>query len=107
MGKVFDFHHFGDLDGARQADPTDVVAAQIDQHGVFGAFLAVGEQFGRQPGVLGGVFATRAGAGDRTGEHFAVLQLDQHFRRGPDQLALTEVDIEHVRRRVDPPQAAV
>jgi len=97
MGKVLDLHHFGDLDCARQADPTDVVAAQIDQHGVFGAFLTVGEQFGRQPGVLGGVFAARAGAGDRAGEHFAVLQLDQHFRRGPDQLALTEIDIEHIR----------
>ena len=40
------------LDGAGPADPAQVVAAQVDQHHVLGAFLRVGEQLGGERGVL-------------------------------------------------------
>ena len=47
------------------AHPSQVVAAQVDEHDVFCALLRVGEQFGSQPGVVLGRGAAGAGAGER------------------------------------------
>ena len=100
--EVLDFHQFGDGDSSRQADPADVIAAEIDQHGVFGAFLLVREQLRCESGIFLPGFASRPGSGNRTGENLAVLQLDQHFRRGAHQLAGAEIHEKHVGGGVDP-----
>ena len=47
-----DVHELDHLDRARPADPTQIVAAQVDQHHVLGPLLRVGEQFRLQGGVL-------------------------------------------------------
>ena len=39
-----DVHELDDVDGARLADPLEVVAAEVDEHDVLGALLGVGEQ---------------------------------------------------------------
>ena len=80
MGVVFDFHHLGDIHRAWQADPPDVVAAEIHQHGVFGAFFFVGQEFRRQTGVICWVLASGACARYGAGEYLTVLQFDEHFR---------------------------
>ena len=41
---AFDDHQFFDLHRAVLADSSEIVAAEIDQHDVFGALLFVGEQ---------------------------------------------------------------
>ena len=105
--EVFDFHQFGDVDGSRQADPADVVAAEIDQHGVFGAFLPVRKQLRRESGVLFPGLAARTGAGNRTGEDLPVLQFDQHFRRSAHQLAGAEIHEKHIGGGVDSTQPPV
>ena len=67
-----DLHELDHLDGARLADPAEVVAAEVDEHHVLGALLGVGEQLGLQGGVLRRVAAARLGAGDRVGDGGAV-----------------------------------
>ena len=51
--------------GAGQRDAGDVVAGEIDQHHVFGQFLAVEPHLGLHPVVGIGAGAARTGAGDR------------------------------------------
>ena len=60
-----DAHEVDDLDGARHADPAEVVAGQVDEHHVLGALLRVGEQLLGERGVLLRRGAARPGAGDR------------------------------------------
>ena len=62
-----DLHELHDLDGARLADPAQVVAAEIDQHHVLGALLGVGQQLSLQDRVLGRSGAARLRAGDGMG----------------------------------------
>ena len=49
---ALDRHQFVDLDAARRADATEVVAFEIDQHHVLGAFLGMGDELGRITRVL-------------------------------------------------------
>ena len=65
VGEALDRTELDDPDGARLADPAEVVAAEVDQHHVLGALLLVADQLGGQRGVLGIGGAARAGAGDR------------------------------------------
>jgi hypothetical protein len=62
---TLDDHLVGDLDAAGLGDAADVVARQIDQHHVLGAFLRVGQQFFGVAPVLLGRGAARPGAGQR------------------------------------------
>src|SRR5690606_33198636 len=61
---ALDHELFADPDAARLADAADVVAAEVDQHQVLGAFLGVGQQFGFQRAIFLDGPAARAGAGD-------------------------------------------
>jgi hypothetical protein len=67
VGIAFEHHQFVDLDAAGAADLAEIVALQVEQHDVFGAFLGVGEQFGAQGPILGRVVAAAPGAGNRPG----------------------------------------
>lgn len=111
VGVALDHHQLGHLDRARLADPAQVVAAQIHQHHVFGAFLGIGQQLLLQGQVVGFISPTWAGAGDRSqGGPDATgygLGLHHHLGTGADQIPAAEVEEGHVRRWIHHPQAAV
>lgn len=107
MAVTLDRHEVLDLHAARQRDPAEVVAAEIDQHQVFGAFLLVAEQFVGQFAVQRGSRAAFAGSGDRAHHSRAVLQFHQRLRRGTDQHPFADLQIEGVRRGIDQPQRPV
>ena len=56
----------GHLDRADLGDAADVVAAEIEQHQMFGALLGIGEQFGGERRVLAPA-SCRASACRRSG----------------------------------------
>ncbi|SHT17505.1 Uncharacterised protein [Mycobacteroides abscessus subsp. abscessus] len=71
-----------DLDRTRRAHPAEVVAAEIDQHQMFGHFFLVGQQIlGEQDVFLIGRPAP-ASARDRVGGRHSILHGDQGLRAG-------------------------
>jgi hypothetical protein len=68
---------------AHLGHPADIVAAQIQQHQMFGQFLLVGQQIGLQRVVLLGGGAARAGAGDRADRHLAAAQAHEDLGLAP------------------------
>ena len=107
MGKPLHFHHLGDFDGARIADPSDVIAAQVQQHDVLGALLLAALQLRFVGVVLAGGAAARTGASDGVSGGDAVLDFDYGFDGRADDLEPVQVQVVHVGRRVDTAQGAV
>ena len=107
VGVALDVHELGYLYGAGQADAAYVVAPEVDEHDVFGALLLVGAQVGLQLQVLSGRVASGARAGDRVGGYLAVLDLDEQLGGGADDLETVQLQVVHVRRRVDGAEGAV
>ena len=64
VGIAFDRHDVGDGDGAEFGGAAHVVAAEVDEHDVFGAFLGVGEEVFFEGFVFGVGLAAAAGAGE-------------------------------------------
>ena len=62
---AFDEKLIGHLDRANVGNAADIVAAEIEQHQVLGAFFRIGQQFVFQRLVLMRRCATRTGAGNR------------------------------------------
>src|SRR3546814_9653732 len=71
---ALDHELLADLHRAWLGDAADVVAAQVDQHQVFGPLLRISEQLGFERGVLFRCLPARAGAGQRSEEHTSALQ---------------------------------
>ena len=88
-------------------DAADVVAAEIEQHQMFGALLLVGEEFGGEALVLGLVGAAPARAGDRADRHLALAHAHENFRARADDLKAAEVEEAQKRRRIDAAQRAI
>ena len=88
MGETFDMAEILDLNGAETADPSDIVAGQVDQHRMFGQFLGIGQQIGSQGIILVGCCTAAAGAGDRAGFDRPAGQAGPAFpaRRRPGRL---------------------
>ena len=107
MAVALDLHQLGDRDAARLADPTEVVASEIDEHHVLRALLHVGEQLLREDLVLVRVRSASARARDRPRLHRAVVDLDERLRRGTHDVRLTGVDEIEVGRRVDHAEDAI
>ena len=80
MAVAFDEKTVGDFDRADAGDAADIVAAEIEQHQMLGAFLRIGEEFGFQRLVLVRRRAARARAGDRANGDGVARHLDQNFR---------------------------
>ena len=95
------------LDGARYADPAEVVAGQVDEHDVFGPLLRVGHQVGRERGVLVGGGAAPAGAGDGVQQRPAAGHLEVRLGRRADDVEAVEPKQVHVWRGVRRPQHPV
>src|SRR4051794_5077025 len=102
-----DAHEALYLDGPVLAHAPEVVAAEVDEHHVLGALLLVGEQLLADAAVLLERRAARARAGDRARGHAVAHHGDERLRRRADDLEVLEVQVVHVRRRVDRSQAAV
>ncbi len=88
-------------------DAADIVAPEIEQHQVLGAFLGIGEQAFLVGGVLVLGLAARAGAGDRADRHFAVAHADEDLGARADHREARQVEEIEERRGVHPPQRAV
>ena len=101
MGEALDVQKLVYPDGAGLADPADVVAAQVDQHHVLGPLFLIGPKLLLQGQVLRFVGATGPGPGDGVGRDAAALHLDQHLRRGANELEPLQVQVEHVGGGVD------
>ncbi len=95
------------MHGARTRHATEVVAGEIHEHHVLGRFLRVGEQ-----GLfIGQVFrrrrTARQRARDRPQRRTAAVQAHQRLGRRADDREVVELEIEHVRRRVEQPHRPV
>ena len=99
-------HEIGEAHGVEFADAADVVAGEIDEHDVLGAFLGSARssaRAGRPPRA-----SCRAGACRRWGGlRLALFAADVEFRRGADERHAAELEDEHVGRGIDEAQRAV
>ena len=113
MGIALDRHQLRGVHGAIFADAAQVIARQIDQHDVLGAFLRIGEELAFKHQIGGRVKAARPCAGDRAEQRLPPLQADVHLGRRANQaqrlwaVQVGEIEEEHVGRGVQPPQRPV
>ncbi len=107
MGIPFDGHQLIDFDAADGGDPADIVAAEIDQHDMLGAFFRVGQQFGFELALFFRRGAAPARAGD--GAQLDGIAGEPHhgFRRRADDPQVVQLQVIHVGRRIDESQRAV
>ena len=103
----FDDHFVGYAHAAGAADAADVVAAEIDQHHVFGNFFFVGQKFALVLRVFFGGGAAQAGAGNRPHDDLVALAAHQDFGRRADDMEIAEIVVEHIGRGVERAQGAV
>ena len=88
VGVGLDAHELVDAHRARRAHPPEIVALEIDQHHVLGAFLGMRGELGHLARVAAGLAAPRAGAGDRPGLDAPPRDAHQPLGRGAqDRLA--------------------
>ena len=107
MAEVLDLAQLCHADCPRLADAADVVAREIDEHRVLGAFLRVALEVLGESRILSIIAAAAARAGNRVRVDRIACDLDEHLRRSADELDGAEVEVEHVGRRIDLAQAAV
>ena len=105
--ETFHAHEAADLDRAGPADAPQVVPAEVHEHDVLRPLLGVVPQLVLEGQVLVLVPAAGPGAGDRPGPDPVPFDPDQHLRRGARQGHLAEIDVVHVRRRIDASQGAI
>ena len=103
----FDEMAVGDRDRSPGGNAPDIVAAQIEQHEMFGQFLGIGEQAGLVGLILRRIGTARAGAGDRANGHLAIARAHQDFGRGTDQCEIGQVEIIEEGGGVHPAQRAI
>ena len=82
---AFDDHLFRQLHAARLAHAADVVAAEVDEHGVLGQLFRIGEQLLGQTLIFFRSLAAQGGSGDRAHRDAAVLDAHQQLGAGADQ----------------------
>ncbi len=104
---TLDDHQVLHLHAAEIAHAPDVVAREVHEHDVFGAFLRVGEQFLFQRGVFLRRLAAAARAGDGANLNLVVLAAHVNFRRRADERKAVQFEQEHVGRRIDRARGAV
>ncbi len=88
-------------------DAADVVAREVDQHDVLGAFLRVLAQLCRHQAIVLLGPAAEPGAGDRAADHATAEHLHHRLGRRADERGLLVAQEVHVRRRVHLAQHAV
>ncbi len=87
VGVALDEHEVFHADGAELADAAEVIAAEVDEHDVFGDLLGVGAEALLVSEIFGLVVAAGAGAGDGTVLDAAFFDADEELRGGADDVA--------------------
>jgi len=100
VGVALDGHELGDADGAGGGDAPDVVAQEVDEHEVLGAFLGVARELAGEGEVGGLVADAGAGSGDGAGGEAATDELDEELGRAADELGVGQAEVAHVGRGV-------
>ena len=104
---ALDLHVLGHAYRAGPADPTEVVAAEVDQHHVLGLLLRVPLELLGQDLVLGRGCAARPCPGDRVGRQTVALGLEQELGTRADDLERGRPDEEQVGAGVHPAERPV
>ena len=107
VGEPLHVHQLGDVHRARNADPSDVVAAQVHQHYVFGPLLFAVLQLRLQGQVLFRSLAPRTGSGNGMGRHNAIFHLSHRFDGGADDVKVIQIQVVHIGGRIDAAQGAI
>ncbi len=107
MRIALNHHFFGNADAAGFAHAADIVAAQINQHHVFGDFFGIAEQILLLRQIFGGGFAAQAGAGNGAHDDVVALAPHQNLGRGADHMEIAEIVVKHIGRGVERAQGAV
>jgi len=112
VGIAFDHHQVLELHGAWLANPAQIVAGQVHQHDMLGAFLGVRQQLLGQRCIGCGIRAAAPGAGNgpQRGQSLPVLpllHLDHHLGAGADELPVPEIEVGHIGAGIHQPEAAV
>ena len=95
-----DGHEVDDLNGARGADPTEIVAGQVDEHDVLGPLLWIREHFCGQRVVVLGRRAAWPAAGDRMHRRPTVHHCDVRFGTRAHDVEAVEPQQIQVRTRI-------
>ena len=103
----FHVHQLGDVNRSGDADPADVVSAQVHQHDVLGPLFFAVLQFSLKSVVLLWGFAPGAGSSYRMRCGDTILNLYHCFDGRADDLESVQVKVVHVRRWVDAAQGPV
>ena len=85
MRVSFDLHHIGELHGLIIGHAADVVAAQVDEHDMLGAFLGISQQLIGQGLVFGFIRPAAAGARQGPDRDHAFEHANQDLGRAADQ----------------------
>ena len=107
LAVALDEELIGDFDRADLGDAADIVAAEIEQHQMLGAFLGIGEKLSLERLILVRRRAAPARAGDRADGDGAAGRLDQNFGARSGDREAAEIEKIQIRRRIDPAQRAV
>ena len=100
VGITFKRHVLRYADRSVLADPSEIVAAQVDEHDVLGALFLVALQLLGKPEILLIVGASRTRASNRVRLSAPALDPDEHLRRRPDDGELPHPDEVHVGRGI-------
>ena len=107
LAEALDRELIGHLNRGCPRDAADVVAAQIEQHQMLGAFLLIRQQFGFERLVLLERRAARPRAGEWANGHGALAHSHQDFRARANDREAAEVEEIKKGRWIDPPQRPV
>ena len=105
---AFDYHLLGHFNGSEFGHPTKIIATQVDQHDVLGAFLRIAKQILRESVVVGWIFSPGACPGDGANLYDPFTHAHVQFRRAADcGEIVAEIEIKHIRRRVAEAQTSI
>jgi hypothetical protein len=94
-------------DAVRAADAGEVIAEQVHNHDVLGPVLLALQQLVPREQVRLGQRGAAAGSLDGAGFHLPVADAEEPFRRGADNLLVTQIEVGPEGRRVPIPQAQI
>ena len=80
MAVSFDYHQIGHRYRSIFGDPTNIVAAQIDEHYMFGPLLGVGQQFLFQHTILFQRTPSLASSRQRADRHLSIHDTTHDLR---------------------------
>src|SRR5262249_54391940 len=102
-----DAHEVSDTHTSEFGNSPDVIPSEIDEHDMFRAFFRIREELRDQTLVVRGSGAAGTRAGNGAHGDRVVLNPYQQLRRRAHDLESVELEVVHVRRRIERAQNAV